>query len=401
LPLVLLYIDTDVFAGTESHVESLALSLGIQNVEVAIACPVGSALAKRAAETGIRVYAVGRCSIGDGSPLRALRDLLRSGEVDLIHAHNGRTALTAAVAVKLAGRGSCVATQHFLEPHRTGRRGPAAWASRLAHHWVNKHTSHQIAVSQAAREGILSRREAAPDAVTVVPNGIAPPDIATLTRTTEVREQLGIPSDVVLIVCASRLEPEKDVTTLLEAMPLLPASPPVKLLLAGAGSQEVVLRDKIRDWGLTDCVSLLGFRDDVMSLINAADIFVLPSKAEPFGLVLLEAMSLAKPVVATAAGGPLEIVVHEETGLLVPPGSPAALADAMQTLILDPVRRTEIGNRGLLRFKERFTADRMAAGTLSVYRRILGPTFPGVNSPRISNQSVVRVADTADTLTSL
>jgi glycosyltransferase involved in cell wall biosynthesis len=160
--------------------------------------------------------------------------------------------------------------------------------------------------------------------------------------------------------------------TLIEAMPLLHASPPVKLAIVGRGSLEPELRCKIRDWQLNDCTSLLGFREDVLSIIAAADIFVLPSKAEPFGLAILEAMSLGKPVVATAAGGPLEIVVDGATGLLVPPNNPAALAGALQTLTADSATRSTLGCKGLQRFRECFTADRMCDEIINVYQRVLG-----------------------------
>jgi glycosyltransferase involved in cell wall biosynthesis len=117
-------------------------------------------------------------------------------------------------------------------------------------------------------------------------------------------------------------------------------------------------------------VRLLGFRTDALSLMWAADIFVLPSLAEPFGLVLLEAMSLGKPVVATSAGGPLEIVLAGETGLLVPPAQPHELALAINQLLADPEKAIEMGRKGLERYKERFTTERMARETVAVYRKV-------------------------------
>jgi glycosyltransferase involved in cell wall biosynthesis len=228
---------------------------------------------------------------------------------------------------------------------------------------------------------MVVRGESSADENTVFPNGISPPDSATLTPSSQIRQKLGIPSDAVFIVCASRLEPEKDLMTLLEAMPLLAASPPVKLVIAGAGAMEAELQAKIRDWQLTDCCTLLGFRRDVLSLINASDIFVLPSQVEGFGLVFLEAMSMGRPVIAAAAGGPLEIVQEGTTGLLFAPGNPASLAAAMQKLIDDANARAEMGRNGRERFEEHFTADRMGMQTLEVYERTLGiKTAPAQNA---------------------
>jgi glycosyltransferase involved in cell wall biosynthesis len=386
---VLIYNDSDVFAGTERHIAELFENLARRGVDVSVACPDPSPLATRASRCRVPVIPLPKTGFVDVAAIRTLRRLLRSGKVDVIHAHNGRTALAASIAVRLAGRGRCVVTQHFLAPSHTGRTGPKALLSRMAHGWVDGHTHAHIAISRAVRDSMIARGESAPTDVTVISNGITRPNPAALTPGAAIRDELGVPRDAIFLVCASRLEPEKDLITLLEAMPLLPASPPVRLVIAGAGSMEADLQNKLRDWQLGDCCSLLGFREDVLSIIAAADIFVLPSKAEPFGLVILEAMSLGKPVVATGAGGPLEIVVEGETGLLVPPNNPGALAKAIQNLIDRPGTRAEMGGEGRARFSDCFTADRMAGETLELYQRVMG----------ISTQSVRRETDTVDTMT--
>jgi glycosyltransferase involved in cell wall biosynthesis len=369
---ILIYNDSDVFAGTERHIAELFESLAGRGVSVSIACPDPSPVADRARRCDVPVLALPKKGLLDTSAIFTLRRLLRSGEVDVIHAHNGRTALAASLAVRLAGRGRCVVTQHFLTPSHAGRSGSKGILSRVAHGWVDSHTHAHIAISSAVRDSMIARGDSSADEIDVVPNGISPPQTSSLAPVERIRVELGIPQDAVLIVCASRLEPEKDLMTLLEAMPLLAASPPVKLVIAGAGAMEVELRNKIRDWQLTDCCTLLGFREDVLSLINAADVFVLPSKVEGFGLVFLEAMSMGKPVIAAAAGGPLEIVLGGSTGLLFKPGDPASLAAAMQKLIDDAKARAAMGCKGRERFKQHFTADRMGMQTLDVYERAMG-----------------------------
>jgi glycosyltransferase involved in cell wall biosynthesis len=171
---------------------------------------------------------------------------------------------------------------------------------------------------------------------------------------------------------AARLEPEKDVASLLEAMQSVQAAHPQAVcVVAGDGSQKAALQQRIEEAGLQNAVRLLGFRSDVLGLINAADIFVLPSPAEPFGLVLLEAMALGKPVIATQAGGPLEIVVPDETGVLVPPRDANALGTALCRLLEDTTAREEMGRKGRARFEATFNARRMACETIEVYRRAL------------------------------
>ena len=114
-------------------------------------------------------------------------------------------------------------------------------------------------------------------------------------------------------------------------------------------------------------VRLLGFRSDVSVLMAACDIFVLPAPAEPFGLVIIEAMALGKPVIAAGAGGPVEIVVDGETGLLFEPGNSQSLAVAMQRLLIDAPLRQRMGEASRQRYAKFFTADQMAKKMLAVY----------------------------------
>ena len=114
-------------------------------------------------------------------------------------------------------------------------------------------------------------------------------------------------------------------------------------------------------------ITLLGFRSDVSALMSACDIFVLPAPAEPFGLVLIEAMALGKPVIAAAAGGPLEIVADGETGLLFEPGNAESLSSAIRRLLADPDLRRRMGIAGRKRYAQKFTARRMAENMQQVY----------------------------------
>ncbi len=369
---VVLFTDSDAFAGTEQHMLDLADGLEDLGVAVQIACPVPSAINEKAGVRGLGVVPIEKEGTIDISAIRRLRGLLKSGSVDVVHSHNGRTALSASIAVRLVGRGACVATQHFLQPHRLSRRGVSAVLSRMAHSWVNRGTGQFVAISQSAREGMIERKDARAERISVVHNGIADPRKRSLRPSCEVRAELGIETGSILIVCAARLEPEKDVGALISALvEVRKRHPRTRCVIAGVGSLESALREQIRAADLDRNVCLLGFRADAIEVINACDVFVLPSIAEPFGLVILEAMALGKPVVATAAGGPKEIVVHGRTGFLVAPRSPVALGDAISELIAQPEARILFGNEGRKRFEEKFTALQMAARTIEVYREAL------------------------------
>lgn len=357
------------FAGTQRHILELARGLRELGQEPVIACPDDSPLAAQATRAGLHHLPIPKR--GKHLNTAAVRSL-RAGDFDVVHAHDGRSALAAALAVRLAGRGRCVSTQHYLKPCRASRKGLKSLASRLAHRWVDRHTHGRIAVSQAVRDNMVERGEATAEEVAVIRNGIADAVRSGHRPSEATRNEFDIPRDAVLLVCVCRPQREADLTTLIEAMPLLPASPRVRLVISATGAQKVLLRAKVAQWKCEDCVSVCRPGADALALVAAADVFVLPGKSDAFEPALLEAMSLGKPVVATAAGGPLEIVEQGVTGLLVPPSDPGALAAALRTLILDPAARAAMGEQGLRRFRDHFTADRMAAETLELYRHVVG-----------------------------
>lgn len=369
---IALFTDADGFAGTERHMLDLAEGLKREGVAVSLACPHGSVLASHAMAGAIPLVLVEKQGRIDIAAVRRLASLLSRGEIDLLHAHNGRTAFISALAIKLARRGRAVSTQHFISPARAHRRGPSAAGSRLVHRWISKRVAHFITVSEAARGAMIERAES-PEKITVIPNGIADPDRMQLAPSEIIRKQYGIPPYAPLIACVARLEREKDIATLVRAMVHVRATrPDAVCVIAGDGSLRDLIARQIRDAALGDSVHLAGFLPDTLSLINAGVLFVLPSLAEPFGLVLLEAMSLAKPVIATRAGGPLEIVEPGLTGLLVEPGNDMELAGAIVRLLSDPAALEEFGSRGRKRFLERFTDKRMSQATLEVYQQVLG-----------------------------
>ena len=367
---VLLFTDSESFAGTERHMLELASGLRDVGVAVSLACPLPSPLADKARQAKLTVQVIPKQGLVDWAAVQRLAALLSDGSVDIIHAHNGRTGLAAALAVRRAGRGHCVMTQHFLEPNHASQRGLRALVSRRAHHWVMGRMSGVIAISEAVKAAMLARREVPAGKITVVPNGISPPESGLAGQSAAVRQSMGIPADAPLVVCTARLEPEKDIAALVCAMGQVRAAvPTIRCLVAGSGSQLAALQEQILSLDLSEVVTLLGFRSDVPALLATANLLVLPSLAEPFGLAILEAMALGKPVVATAAGGPLEIVEDGKTGLLVPPSSPDRLAQAIVRVLSDVPNARKMGIEAESRYQAHFTTARMSEATLAVYQK--------------------------------
>ena len=208
--------------------------------------------------------------------------------------------------------------------------------------------------------------------VTVIPYGINPAPLAdtaaTRARAVSLRGELGGP----LVLFTGRLVPYKGVDVLLRAMATVDA----RLVVVGDGPLRGALEAQARD----TCGGRVTFAgivadEELTALYHACDVFVLPSvtRAEAFGMVQIEAMACGKPVVSTSVSSGVPWVnQHQETGLIVPPADPDALADALRCLLGDAALRVRLGNGGRRRVAREFTAATMAERTVALYRAVLG-----------------------------
>lgn len=256
------------------------------------------------------------------------------------------------------------------------------WLDRIHLRWMD----HVVAVSegQAAR---VRRAGVPPQRLTVIRNSARQPaepstPEAVARARTELDSVFGR-SDGPLVLAAGRLSPEKGFGVLVEAASRLHARHPrARFLHFGDGPLLEEIRQQITTAGLADVFGLGGFRTDLDRLLPAADLVVLPSFTEGLPNVALEASAAGVAVVATAVGGTPEVVADGETGLLVPPGQPDLLADAIGSLLDDPERRARLGVAGRQRMRQQFTF----AAQAEAYQRLLAglritPTPRPVLSP--------------------
>lgn len=358
---------TEDYAGTEIHLTTLVKAQIRQGIAAEIACVEGGPL-----HQAVQAESLPFILLSTGNYLQRLKSMKEKtcGRYEVVHAHNGRTRLLAALAVQSPI--AVVATQHFISTQSAMYRGLKKQVANQAHRQVNRHITHFIAISQAASDAMIEREGVDPSKITVVPNGIEPLQPLETTQKMQLRKELGIENHVPFIVCVARLQREKGLPFLIEAMPsVLAAHPQAHLVIAGGGDEGLKNQFEAQSskLGLNSSVDFLGYRKDAPRLIGAADLFVLPSPNEPFGLVLIEAMAQSIPAIATRAGGPVEIIEDGVSGQLVKPSDASALAAAMISLLSNHKKREEIGHSAFQRFNQRFTAERMAAATLEVYQR--------------------------------
>lgn len=287
--------------------------------------------------------------------------------VDVVHTH---THLAARVLARLAGTSARAAIVDHLhiENHFRPQRLPAA-SLRALDNATSRLSARLLAVSEDTRRAFLDQGYPA-DRTETVPNGIQLPVEDTSNG---LRAELRIPPGAPFVGEIARLCDVKGQRELIQAAARIPE---LHVVLAG---DDLESGGAYREWliaeaeraGVADRVRFAGFRP-AESVLGALDVFVLPSWIEGMPVTVLEAMAHRKPVVATPVGGTPELVVDGETGVLVPPRDPEALAEALRSLVADPQRARRLGEAGYARVAELFTVERMTTRVLEVYDEVAG-----------------------------
>jgi len=267
-----------------------------------------------------------------------------------------------------------VATVHSLEPLRPWKEEQLGRSYHLSS-WIEKvaleSADRIVAVSSDSRKEILQLFNVPPEKVVVIHNGV---DLGVwnLVDRDATRKAYGIEWDYILFV--GRTTRQKGMIHLLEAMRHVP--PPVRLVCCTSAPDtpevEAEIAAKVAEFpDRVLWINTLLREEQYIELYSHARVFACPSVYEPFGIINLEAMACERPVVASAVGGIKEVVVPGETGLLVPPADPAALAEALKTVLGDPDRAREMGLKGRRRVEERFSWTSIAAQTRAMYEGLL------------------------------
>ncbi|MBI5777256.1 MAG: glycosyltransferase family 4 protein, partial [Nitrospirae bacterium] len=213
-----------------------------------------------------------------------------------------------------------------------------------------------------------------PEHIHVLHSGIDLALVPVSPSGAEFRRRHGIPPTAPLLGTVANLFPRKGYDVMCRALSVLRRRRPgIHYLIVGTGDPgyEQTLRALVQSLGLGGQVHFAGFQEPVYPALAAMDVYVHPAIMEGFGIALLEAMAMAKPVVATTTGGIPDIVVHEETGLLVAPGDPEALASAVGVLLDDTSRWAVLGKAGRQRVERLFTVDAMVSKLTACYEDVI------------------------------
>lgn len=236
--------------------------------------------------------------------------------------------------------------------------------------WTARWVNGMIVVSEDVKNALLDYAGPLQGKVSVIPNSVDMKRYNQVMDRKAIRSELGLSPEHQVFAVVATFKKQKGHRYLIEAAAaVISQFPNIRLLLIGDGELRDELKAQTQALGLNEHVNFLGLRTDVPKLLGASDYFVLPSLWEGLPVSLIEAMAAGLPVIATQVSGTKDVMIHNQTGLLVPPGEVEALKDAMQQFLSHPELAPKMGEAARNRVAEGFSAEQQADAYLSLYQQ--------------------------------
>ena len=344
-------------------------------------------------EAAARRWGAPLVGVDDFGPLdwrlpRRFAELLAEHRPAIWHAHDYKSNLLGLRLARLARLARMARTPRTPRTPRQGT-GPAMRLVTTVHGWgvqggiktplyyafdrlLVRRYEEVICVSEDLRQRCL-RHGVPPERCWLVPNAIDTEEFRRRGPAAQAASRAGVPARRLVVGAVGRLSPEKAFDDLVRAVTgLVAAGHDLELWIVGDGPQRQALTDLIDQLGMTERVKLLGYRGDTLELYQAMDVFVLSSRREGLPNVVLEAMALELPVVATRIAGVPTLIRDGENGLLVEPGAPPALTGAIGRLLASPARRRELGTAARRTIEERHSMTARMESVRRIYDVALG-----------------------------
>jgi len=321
-------------------------------------------------EKGITVYRVIIKHHLDFFVILKIYSLIKRIRPDIAHTHLVHADIYGTLACRIAGVPRIVSSKHNHDPFR------AHPLFKLVSKFISRYHDRIIAISESLKEFSHKVEGIEKEKMAVIRYGLNPEQLASVSTKSNkrltLRTEFKIPHDYVIMGNVARLIPQKGYPFLIDALQdLVKEGFKVVLVIVGEGLLREELQNQVRYLGLEDIVFFTGYRTDAIQLMNEFDIFVFPSVWEGFGLVLLEAMALSKPIITSNVSAIPEIVVDGETGFLTMPGDVSGLKNTMKKLIVSSDLRKSMGEKGRERLKAEFSVEKLAKKTEKLYNELL------------------------------
>jgi len=353
----------------EIHVGILSEKLVKRGYDITVLCAPHSELANDLDAKGIRTIPFKPAGYIDILSILRTTKYLRKEKYDIIHAHYSRDLWTLAPAVSLAGGVPIVFIKHI------GTQKPKR---DMLHKWIYAHVCRIIAISNVIANNVIATHPVKAERVRVIHHGVDLEEFNLDEKIRrKIRDEFHVKENEMLIGTIGRLQEGKGHLEFLDmAEAIHKEFPNTKFLIVGEATRGEEFRaekiyERIRQVNLGDNLILAGFRKDIPAVLSAMDIFAFPSRAEAFGLVLIEAMAAGLPVVSTKSDGVLDIVQDEETGLLVERQNSKQLTDAVKRLIIDVDKRQKFARAGKRKIAKEFTMQKMIEEIEKIYQECM------------------------------
>lgn len=362
---VLIVVYKSEIGGAERVAVSLAKGLNRQKYAPLFCCFKGGILEKEVQGYKIPVFNLNKSGRFDFLVLFKLLNIIKKEKIDIIHTHSFSPNLWGRVAGIIARVPLIIGTEHTVATAKTNLQ-------KHIDKILAKFTSKIISVSESVKNSLLEEENISPDKILTIYNGI---DFTVSTHGKDImdkkRKELGIDLHKKVIVAIGRLEPPKGYEYLLESAKIVTREfPSVLFLIVGNGYLRSDLEKLANDLNIDKNVIFTGHRTDIDDILSMSDIAVLSSVREGFSISLLEYMACKKPIIATDVGGNREAIISGESGIIVPPNNPVALAKGIMKLLTDNKMAEDMGMKARERYNEYFTTQRMIIQIEKIYETL-------------------------------
>lgn len=360
--------------GTQRSIISLASSLDPSRYVPIISAPESNAFRRELETRNILFEPLPFAGKFDFSTLSGLKKIIKKHNVSLIHANLGISAFLSVAASRISPGIPVIITRHITDDRYTEISDPVRLSIyKSMYSFMNSSSAKIVFPSFSTKNAIEKRERGINSKGVVVPNGIFVADYGVPPQSRDqFRKLFGISENDFLVACVSRLSEEKQVNVLIAAAAIIKNEfPECRFIVAGEGPLKKNFEKQIEDHGLKNIFFLPGYMKEIVSLLNAADLYAHCCPVESFGLSVLEAMASGAPVICARGGGPMEIITDGVDGVFFEPGNAAALADNILELKNNPSRLAALKDNAFIKAAE-FDMSVIAARYMSLYDSALG-----------------------------
>lgn len=369
----ILHVIRPAEGGMKEHLLSLVRGLRFNGYVIDVACPGTTVLADELTKAGFKVFIinmVGPLSLkNDLICIIQLKRLISKGHYDIVHFHGSKAGFVGRIAALLAGNKNIVLTVHNFIVYQEVpifKRVLFCFGEMI----LSRVTRKMVTVSEALRKDLMTVYKIPQDKIISIYNGIDCSVFDQVIDKHSAKRKLGINSNRFVVGTVARMAPQKGLEYFIEAIALISEVSNAFFVITGDGPLRPELEKTVGRLGISDRVLFTGLVQNVRDVMAAFDVFVIPSICEGLSITAIEASACGIPVVASGVGGLPEVVINDETGLIVPPRNPEAIFGAVIKLLGNSTLREELGSAGLRIACSKFGVQTMVNKTDKVYRSI-------------------------------